>query len=124
MLCSVGGMLVSSVVVTLTLVGFLPNIVAVLGVMAFVTFFEIGLGPIPWLIVAEMFDAKYVATAMSVACQVNWASNFVVGIGWPLVHQAMGPYSFAAFGTTLLATFLFTLLCLPETAGRSVAEVQ
>ena len=61
---------------------------------------------------------------MSVACQVNWASNFVVGIGWPLVHQAMGPYSFAAFGTTLLATFLFTLLCLPETAGRSVAEVQ
>ena len=33
---------------------------------------EIGLGPIPWLIVAEMFDAKYVATAMSMACIVNW----------------------------------------------------
>ena len=58
MLCSVGGMLASSMVVTLALVGFLPNIVAVFGVMAFVTLFEIGLGPIPWLIVAEMFDAK------------------------------------------------------------------
>jgi hypothetical protein len=47
-------------------------------VMAFVFFFEIGLGPIPWLIVAEMFDNKYVATAMSVSSQVNWACNFLV----------------------------------------------
>ena len=55
---SAGGMLASTVVVTVTLLGYLPNLVAVFGVMAFVTFFEIGLGPIPWLIVAEMFDAK------------------------------------------------------------------
>lgn len=61
---------------------------------------------------------------MSIACQVNWASNFVVGIGWPYVHQAMGPYCFVTFGTLLLLTFLFTWQYLPETAGRSVAEVQ
>eukprot|EP00752_Nemacystus_decipiens_P004333 g3958.t1 len=123
MMWSTGGMLASTVVVTLSLLGFLPNVVAVFGVMAFVTFFEIGLGPIPWLIVAEMFDAKYVATAMSIACQVNWASNFVVGIGWPYMHQAMGPYSFVTFGSLLLTTFLFTWQYLPETAGRSHAEV-
>lgn len=58
LLWSTGGMLASAVVVTLTLLGFLPNVIAVFGVMGFVTFFEIGLGPIPWLIVAEMFDAK------------------------------------------------------------------
>ncbi|CAN0392030.1 unnamed protein product, partial [Laminaria digitata] len=57
-LWSAGGMLASTVLVTLSLLGLLPNVVAVFGVMAFVTFFEIGLGPIPWLIVAEMFDAK------------------------------------------------------------------
>ena len=44
---------------------------ALLAVMGFVFFFEIGLGPIPWLIVAEMFDQKYVATAMSVSSQVR-----------------------------------------------------
>lgn len=55
---SAGGMLVSTVVVTLSLLGMLPNVIAVFGVMTFVIFFEIGLGPIPWLIVAEMFDAK------------------------------------------------------------------
>ncbi|CAN0196330.1 unnamed protein product [Ectocarpus sp. 6 AP-2014] len=58
MMWSAGGMLASTVVVTLSLLGMLPNVIAVFGVMAFVTFFEMGLGPIPWLIVAEMFDAK------------------------------------------------------------------
>ena len=67
---------------------------------------------------------RYVATGMSVACQVNWASNFVVSIGWPLMHEAMGPYSLITFGTILLVTFLFTLFYLPETLGRSVAEVE
>jgi hypothetical protein len=50
----------------------------------------IGLGPIPWLIVAEMFDAKYVATAMSMACIVNWACNFLVGLCFPFIQQALG----------------------------------
>ena len=58
MLWSVGGMLTSTVVVTMTLLDYIPNIVAVFGVMTFVFFFEIGLGPIPWLIVGEMFDTK------------------------------------------------------------------
>ena len=58
MLWSLGGMLISTVVVTMTLLGYIPNIVDVFGVMTFVFFFEIGLSPIPWLIVGEMFDAK------------------------------------------------------------------
>ena len=40
------------------------------------------------------------------------------------MHEVMGPYSFVTFGTILLVTFLFTLLYLPETLGRSVAEVE
>lgn len=33
-----------------------------------------------------MFDAKYVATAMSVACVVNWLCNFAVGLGFPYLQ--------------------------------------
>lgn len=36
--------------------------------------------------VSQMFDAKYVATAMSVACVVNWLCNFAVGIGFPYLQ--------------------------------------
>ena len=40
------------------------------------------------------------------------------------MHEAMGSYSFVTFGTILLVTFLFSLFYLPETLGRSVAEVE
>ena len=47
MLWSLRGMLTSTVVVKITLLGYIPNIVAVFGVMTFVFFIEIGLRPIP-----------------------------------------------------------------------------
>ena len=50
---SLGSMLTSTVVVTMTLLDYIPNIVAVSEVMSFIFFFEIGLGPIPWLVVDE-----------------------------------------------------------------------
>ena len=67
---------------------------------------------------------RYVATAMSLACQVIWTSNFVVSTAWPFMYQTMGPYSSMTFGNILLATFLFMFFYLPETSGRSIAEVQ
>lgn len=124
LLWSAGGMLISTVFIIAALLDILPNFIALFAVMAFVSFFEIGLGPIPWLIVAEMFDAKYVATAMSLACIVNWGCNFLVGLLFPFLQQALGPWSFGPFGLVLIATFLFTYLLLPETHGKSVAEIQ
>ena len=97
--------------------------VALIAVMAFVSFFEIGLGPIPWLIVAEMFDAKYVATAMSMACIVNWACNFLVGLLFPFMNQLLGAWTFGPFGAILVCAFVFTYVYLPETHGRSVEEI-
>lgn len=85
-LWSAGGMLVSTVFIILALHGLTYNLVALVAVMAFVSFFEIGLGPIPWLIVAEMFDSKYVATAMSMACIFNWGCNFLVGLLFPFIQ--------------------------------------
>jgi MFS transporter, SP family, solute carrier family 2 (facilitated glucose transporter), member 3 len=123
-LISAGGMAISTIFIIAALLHIVPNIVALVAVMAFVSFFEIGLGPIPWLIVAEMFDAKYVATAMSMACIVNWACNFLVGLFFPFMQQNLGPWSFGPFGLVLIATFFFVFTVLPETHGRSVADIQ
>ena len=104
--------------------GSVPNIIALLAVMSYVSFFEIGLGPIPWLIVAEMFDSKYVATAMSIACIVNWFCNFLVGLTFPMIQAALGPWCFGPFGFVLLCIFGFTQFLLPETHGRTIEEIQ
>lgn len=124
-LVSSGGMLLSTVLLTVSLLGYISHAyVAIAAVMLYVMFFEIGLGPIPWLIVAEMFDAKYVATAMSLSCIVNWTCNFLVGLLFPFMNDFLGDWSFVPFGVVLFATFLFTYSYLPETHGRSVADIQ
>lgn len=122
-LWSVAGMTVCCVVITLALLGLAPNYLALFGVLGYVSFFEIGLGPVPWLFPAEVFDAKYVATAMSIGCQLNWASNFVVGVGFPFLASALGSWVFAPFGCVLFVVYVFFYAYMPETADKTPAEI-
>jgi SP family facilitated glucose transporter-like MFS transporter 3 len=122
-LWSSAGMFLSCIVIVLSLLGYFNNILALVAVNAYVIFFEFGLGPIPWLIVAEMFEGKYVATAMSTSSQLNWACNFIVGFAFPYMHKYLGPYSFVPFACVLLAVFIFAVTALPETQGKTPEEL-
>eukprot|EP00980_Cylindrotheca_fusiformis_P003320 scaffold746_cov123-Cylindrotheca_fusiformis.AAC.8 len=123
-LWSSGGMFLSCIVIVLSLLGFFGNILALVAVNVYVCFFEIGLGPIPWLIVAEMFEGKHVASAMSLCCQVNWACNFIIGMVFPYLQSNLGAYSFGPFGIVLGCTFVFALTVLPETQGTTPDELK
>jgi sugar porter (SP) family MFS transporter len=88
LLWGTSGMVAALVVVTLALLRLLPMapICALGGMVVYVCCFEIGLGPIPWLITAEMFPARTRASAVSIATAVNWICNFVVGILYPFMQ--------------------------------------
>lgn len=121
---SSAGMFISCVVVVLALKGCFDKMVALAAVAAYVTFYELGLGPIPVFIVSEMFDGKYAATAMSVSAQLNWVCNFFVGLLFPYINKSLGPYSFGPFAVSLLLTFLYAWIWLPETQGTTPSELQ
>jgi SP family facilitated glucose transporter-like MFS transporter 3 len=122
-LWSSGGMFVSCITIVLSQLGYFNNITALLAVNAFVAFYEIGLGPIPFLMVAEMFDAKYVAVAMSVCSQLNWVCSFVVCVLFPSMAELLGAYSFLPFAAILAASFVFALTVMPETRGTTPEEL-
>ena len=74
------GMLLSRVFVVLALVGIFNIMVVLLAVNLHVINFELGLGPVPWII-TEFVDAAFVATAMLTPCsQVPRRCNVVVGL--------------------------------------------
>lgn len=123
-LWSAGGMFICSIALVLCLLGFLNKMASLFFVILYVCFFEIGLGPIPWLIVAEMFEAKYVATAMSVSCQVNWACNFIVGLIFPYLQESLGAYAFLPFAGSLFMTIIFVIVWLPETKGTTPEDLR
>lgn len=44
--------------------------------------FATGPGSIPWFLVAELFSQSARPTATSLAVAINWAANFMVGLGF------------------------------------------
>lgn len=56
---------------------------AIVAVFGFVASFEMGPGPIPWFIVAELFSQGPRPAAMAISGFSNWTANFLVGLGFP-----------------------------------------
>lgn len=59
---------------------------SIVAIFSFVAFFEIGPGPIPWFIVAELFSQGPRPSAIAVAGFTNWTANFIVGMGFQYIE--------------------------------------
>eukprot|EP01138_Halocafeteria_seosinensis_P012662 gb/GECG01012938.1/.p1 GENE.gb/GECG01012938.1/~~gb/GECG01012938.1/.p1 ORF type:complete len:528 (+),score=47.23 gb/GECG01012938.1/:1-1584(+) len=92
-------------------------------ILSFVTFFEIGLGAIPWQIGGEIFPDGPRATAMSAAAMCNWVSNGIIGVIFPSMVNNMEEFTFLPFVIILFGAWFFTYRTVPETKGRTVAEI-
>uniref|UniRef100_A0AAY4EBB2 Major facilitator superfamily (MFS) profile domain-containing protein n=1 Tax=Denticeps clupeoides TaxID=299321 RepID=A0AAY4EBB2_9TELE len=121
------GMAVSAVLMTISmkLIDQLKwmSYVCIASIFSFVAFFEIGPGPIPWFIVAELFSQGPRPSAIAVAGFSNWFSNFLVGMCFQYVEQLCGPYVFIIFTVMLVGFFIFTYFKVPETKGRTFDEI-
>lgn len=97
--------------------------VSMSAIFLFVSFFEIGPGPIPWFIVAELFSQGPRPAAMALAGFCNWTSNFVVGLTFPYIQAWLDSYVFAVFAALLFGFTAFIYLRVPETKGKSFKEI-
>jgi len=57
-----------------------------MAIFMFVSFFEIGPGPIPWFIVAELFSQGPRPAAIALAGCCNWTCNFIIGMFFPYLE--------------------------------------
>lgn len=122
-----GGMAVCSITMTVSLLlknnySFMSYI-CIVAILVYVAFFEIGPGPIPWFIVAELFSQGPRPAAMAVAGCSNWTSNFLVGLLFPTAAAALGAYVFIIFAVFLIIFWLFTFFKVPETRGRTFEDI-
>ncbi|XP_059543004.1 solute carrier family 2, facilitated glucose transporter member 2 isoform X1 [Myotis daubentonii] len=97
--------------------------VSMVAIFLFVSFFEIGPGPIPWFMVAEFFSQGPRPAALAIAAFSNWTCNFIVALCFPYIAEFCGPYVFFLFAGVVLAFTLFTYFKVPETKGKSFEEI-
>ncbi|RBI59293.1 MFS transporter, partial [halophilic archaeon] len=93
--------------------------------MLFVAFFAIGLGPVFWLLISEIYPLSVRGSAMGTVTVANWGANLVVSLAFPLLTANLGkPTTFWLFGVCSLAALAFTYRLVPETKGRSLEAIE
>ncbi len=91
----------------------------------YVGFFAVGLGPVFWLLISEIFPTAARGRCMSVATVANWTFNLVVALTFLDLVEVFGrPATFFLYAVLTAFGFLFTLRLVPETRGRDLENMQ
>lgn len=122
LITSFTGIGVSSFLLT---VGAYTNMGTLVAVAVFMYFaaFALAMGPIPWLILSELLPTYALSAGSSAATTVNWGSNFVVGLVFPILTKSMGNATFILFGSVSFIGAFFVWRWVPETRNRTVEQV-
>lgn len=99
--------------------------VTVFSIAAYVGFFAIGLGPVFWLLISEIFPLSIRGRGMSFATIANWLFNMLVSLTFlDMVHGIGRGPTFLIYAGMTLITIVFTWFLVPETRGRSLEEIE
>ena len=99
--------------------------IAVASLMVYVGSFAVGLGPVFWLILSEIYPLRIRGRAMSVGTVANWSANLIVALSFLTLTQVLGkPATFWLYGIVSVGSWLFAVFLVPETKGRSLEEIE
>jgi sugar porter (SP) family MFS transporter len=99
--------------------------VALVSLIVFMASFAIGLGPVFWLMISEIFPLAVRGRAMAVCSLANWAANFVVSYYFLQLIDAIGrTWTFWMYAGFAVLGILFFAARVPETRGRSLEEIE
>lgn len=87
--------------------------------------FAIGLGPVAWVMMGEILPIKCRSYGSVLATSVNWAGAFLVTNQWYNLQNAVTTAgAYALFGSMSLVFLIILVVKLPETKGRTLAEIE
>ncbi len=124
----------AGMVSSLTLLGFsfylsslfgLQGTLATAGLMIYVASFAIGLGPVFWLLISEIYPLKVRGLAMSIASEANWGSNLIIALTFLTFIQVLGlSGTFWLYAVVGVLALVFCYKLVPETKGHTLEEIE
>jgi len=109
----------------------LRNGLAIFSICTFILGFEIGIGPLFFVLINELFHESLRGRIGSLMTGIQWFLNFVLSISFPPLNNVISPknkppngYVFFIFFGFGILSFLYLLFFLPETKGKTINEVQ
>ena len=86
--------------------------------------YALTLAPVGWVYAAEVWSLETRATGMALASLANWLFNFALGLFVPPAFANISWKTFIIFGVLCFGAAAQAFVAYPETAGKSLEEVE
>ncbi|MCE7043758.1 sugar porter family MFS transporter [Dyadobacter sp. CY312] len=94
-------------------------------ILGYIASFAISLGPIPWVLMSEIFPTKIRGMAMSLATLVLWIGVVAITQLTPIFLETLGgAVTFWIFMINSIIILVFTIKMIPETKGKTLEEIE
>jgi len=103
----------------------LKGIAVLTFVVMAIAIYAMSLAPIVWVILSEIFPNRIRGAAMALATFTLWIACFILTYTFPLLNKSFGAAgTFWVYAGICLIGFIFILMKLPETKGKSLEEIE
>jgi SP family sugar porter-like MFS transporter len=87
--------------------------------------YAMSLGPVTWVLLAEIFPGKVRGIAVATSTFALWMGSFTLTYSFPFLNQGLGTYGTFWIYTVICALgFVYFYRVLPETKGKSLEELE
>jgi sugar porter (SP) family MFS transporter len=113
-----------------TLLGFsyffgLKGLPVLICTLATIGCYGMSLAPVTWVLISEIFPNRIRGAAVSISVSALWIACFVLTFTFPILNRALGPArTFWLYAGICLAGFVFVLLKVSETKGKTLEEIE
>ena len=110
--------------------GWPPVVIGAL--VIYVCGYQVGFGPVTWLLISEIFPLKLRTNALALAVVANFALNLLVALtleplqdAFDALQEGKGQaYLYCTYAVLCVVSLFFVGLLVPETKGRSLEEIE
>jgi SP family arabinose:H+ symporter-like MFS transporter len=94
-------------------------------VLGFLASFAFSIGPLKFVVAAEIFPGIIRGRAMAISIMVMWVADTIVGQLTPILLESIGTaVTFCLFALFCLIAFITVYKLLPETKGKSLEQIE
>jgi len=95
-----------------------------LAVLAYIAAFAVAMGPIPWVLISEIFPGPVRGRAVAIGVGTIWAACLAVAQSFPVLNEQLGPrITFWIYAGCSLLSLIFVFALVPETKGRRLEDI-